>query len=1178
MLDKKRTAIIFTANTPHLAHANLMIDSLRNPDKGNFQGDLWVISTGLSDRAKNFLESQKIFYLINDLQSLFLWDNWKEIAKSQPEYLKIKNNKSESESLKESFYIYRNKRMSKLIILDWIEKFGDNYDFIALGDNDLYFQKDIGQLFDKAYANNPDKCSYCHEQNEITAGSWIWKKDFNYARFYDINDLDFGKHEINIGFILGKPCVLGTIFKDIQKEFYTLPTELFTKYFWHDQDLVRLNRAKYPNRYSLLEENDIVHLCNGGETIINEIKPGYFKCTQTDKIPYIIHFAGGQWKKYDSIKDTYLIDPDTYYFSIECTHKYDTIKNNTRKNIFDQINTKYFTKENKEKKYKTRKKWTEIIKNNKKRILLSGWLKVSTHKSIYDAIHDFFISKEFNMVVLNGNVADIELEDILCEDFPKIISSLTQIIYDTPLIRYFGVKFNDIPEVILQDGIIAAKEEYNCSEVTARAIANLIYIYFSDAIEYYNPDLMICICTTGLAGKIIKRICQHKQIPLCDMEWGVLPGTITFDYKGHMAESWIAEYSDFFNNLPLLDIDMNVARNYLNIANNKELSRNVSVPITKNIVEQINILRQQGKKVILYMESNSAGSGNTLADITIAKKHSPIYFSDVDAYEQLEKICIKHEDWHILYKPHPISITRGIKTKINKKNTTLLYEGGLSESLELADISITLLSQSAYISLIKEKPVVLLGRLQLNGTGSAYELKKKEELEDTIKKALYYGYSDKQKKAFLEHVARVLKYYVYSANPIVKIRDAKEMAINLCKIINGNQEDFYLFERKAYLEQIETKTKIYSSIAPMVSVIIPVYNTDNYVSSTLDSICKQSYTNIEILCVNNGSTDDSQVILEYYANRDNRIKILNSNIPNLAQARNIGLQKAKGKYIYFIDSDDILDTDSLEKLVKISEEKNSDLIYFFYKEMENGLSTKMRRPRFYTFRRFFPENKIFQLSCSYYKFFIQYPFTPLKFMKRKFMLENNLFFNEACKIIEDNPHNIKTLLSAKNPYVLNEQIYTYRIRSNSLTNSKTENCLDIFNAIDDMNKTFLEHKLYYTYQQYFVPYKIYLLAWGWNYKKKYFDKVKEMFEESDLNYFINDDVWSFYELPSYEYIEFIKSMIEKDYTEFCNNLVDDKRQPWQKISKLHLYSIKICEKLHIINFAIRVKRRLIRKK
>ena len=60
----------------------------------------------------------------------------------------------------------------------------------------------------------------------------------------------------------------------------------------------------------------------------------------------------------------------------------------------------------------------------------------------------------------------------------------------------------------------------------------------------------------------------------------------------------------------------------------------------------------------------------------------------------------------------------------------------------------------------------------------------------------------------------------------------------------------------------------------------------------IHSICKQSYTNIEILCVNNGSTDDSQVILEYYANRDNRIKILNSNIPNLAQARNIGLQKA----------------------------------------------------------------------------------------------------------------------------------------------------------------------------------------------------------------------------------------------------------------------------------------------
>ena len=58
MLNKKRTAIIFTANTPHVAHANLMLDSLLDSNKGNFQGDIWVISTGLSDRAKNYLDSR----------------------------------------------------------------------------------------------------------------------------------------------------------------------------------------------------------------------------------------------------------------------------------------------------------------------------------------------------------------------------------------------------------------------------------------------------------------------------------------------------------------------------------------------------------------------------------------------------------------------------------------------------------------------------------------------------------------------------------------------------------------------------------------------------------------------------------------------------------------------------------------------------------------------------------------------------------------------------------------------------------------------------------------------------------------------------------------------------------------------------------------------------------------
>lgn len=98
-----------------------------------------------------------------------------------------------------------------------------------------------------------------------------------------------------------------------------------------------------------------------------------------------------------------------------------------------------------------------------------------------------------------------------------------------------------------------------------------------------------------------------------------------------------------------------------------------------------------------------------------------------------------------------------------------------------------------------------------------------------------------------------------------------------------------------------------------VSVIIPVYNTATYLHSALDSICNQTLKDLEIILINDGSTDNSQYIIEKYARKDNRIKYLIQ--PNQRQgvARNNGLQLATGQYIYFMDSDDILDIDALRQ-------------------------------------------------------------------------------------------------------------------------------------------------------------------------------------------------------------------------------------------------------------------------
>lgn len=115
--------------------------------------------------------------------------------------------------------------------------------------------------------------------------------------------------------------------------------------------------------------------------------------------------------------------------------------------------------------------------------------------------------------------------------------------------------------------------------------------------------------------------------------------------------------------------------------------------------------------------------------------------------------------------------------------------------------------------------------------------------------------------------------------------------------------------------------------SPHISVIVPVYNTEKYLSRCLDSICGQTYQNLELLCVNDGSTDGSASILEEYAAKDPRIHIFNQPNAGPATARNTGLQHAKGKWITGVDSDDYLEPDAYEYALK-AEAENVDIICF----------------------------------------------------------------------------------------------------------------------------------------------------------------------------------------------------------------------------------------------------------
>ena len=121
---------------------------------------------------------------------------------------------------------------------------------------------------------------------------------------------------------------------------------------------------------------------------------------------------------------------------------------------------------------------------------------------------------------------------------------------------------------------------------------------------------------------------------------------------------------------------------------------------------------------------------------------------------------------------------------------------------------------------------------------------------------------------------------------------------------------------------------------PLVSVIIPVYGVERYLRQCLDSVVGQTYENLEILVIDDGSIDQSGVIADEYARKDQRVQVIHQENAGLSAARNTGLAKATGEYIICIDSDDFLRTDMLEKLYFAMEETNSDIAVCDYCRLE----------------------------------------------------------------------------------------------------------------------------------------------------------------------------------------------------------------------------------------------------
>ncbi len=214
---------------------------------------------------------------------------------------------------------------------------------------------------------------------------------------------------------------------------------------------------------------------------------------------------------------------------------------------------------------------------------------------------------------------------------------------------------------------------------------------------------------------------------------------------------------------------------------------------------------------------------------------------------------------------------------------------------------------------------------------------------------------------------------------------------------------------------------------PQVSVIVPIYNVEKYLPQCLDSLTSQTLKNIEIICINDGSPDNCLQILQSYAARDSRIKIINKQNAGVSCARNDGLALATAPYISFVDPDDWMEPKAYEILVKIMEKEQVDMINFNFRYVyQDGrivdTHSKMASPA--SIRKVFLTD---DLICS-----SNLQGCIWKLFKRSIIVENNIQFMPHLCTAEDLAFQYKYVCLAQNIAFIDNIFYNYRIHDTSI--------------------------------------------------------------------------------------------------------------------------------------------------
>lgn len=212
-----------------------------------------------------------------------------------------------------------------------------------------------------------------------------------------------------------------------------------------------------------------------------------------------------------------------------------------------------------------------------------------------------------------------------------------------------------------------------------------------------------------------------------------------------------------------------------------------------------------------------------------------------------------------------------------------------------------------------------------------------------------------------------------------------------------------------------------------VSIVVPVYNAKNYIKRCIESLVCQTYHNLEIILVDDGSSDGSEKICDEYAKEDDRIKVIHKKNSGVSDSRNAGIEAADGDYILFVDSDDYINENTVEDNLKTAIEKNADIVIFCFKyiitdsneEKDNGYGEDFSGNAEAFFRQCLV--KIID------KELLNAPWNKL--IKTNLIKNNNLSFKPEYSICEDMIFSVETISASSNIVINSKIYYNYVLKS-----------------------------------------------------------------------------------------------------------------------------------------------------